>query len=105
MANWAYTNKKFGKLIRHRRKILGLTQKHVAGRIGISRRSLIKAENGGRICVPSPKKMFLLSSTLGIPVSMMLDVVGYKDPGDKVLELPKKAGWLRLLFYKLTKRR
>lgn len=58
---------KIGKYIARRRKILGLTQKQVAERLGMSDKSVSKWERG--ICMPDVSVYTQLCDILGISIN------------------------------------
>jgi transcriptional regulator with XRE-family HTH domain len=60
--------KEFGKTIKHRRKLLNITQKDLAGISGVTLRKLIDIENG--VANPTIKTIIKLTESLGLSLEL-----------------------------------
>ena len=72
--------REIGRSIAEARIRSGLTQKHLAERLGCSAEAIANLELGRRF--PRFRTLGVLSRELGVPLRVLLDQVDQKDPGN-----------------------
>lgn len=83
----------FGSFIKKHREACGLSQRQLAGHIGMSQPWVCKLEGGSVEAMPALTTLFRLEEALGIPRADLLDAAGwdFTESGDVV--------WLVSLLY------
>ena len=68
-----------GQLIKETREVRGLESQTLAQRIGVSKGTISNLERGVLKTTPDAGMLRALSDALGLPVSRMLETLGYLD--------------------------
>lgn len=75
-----------GQLIKETREIRGLEAQALAQRVGVSKGTISNLERGVIKTTPEATMLRSLSDALGLPVSKMLETLGYLDRDEAATE-------------------